>query len=63
MTVVRLLGPPHVVGAAAPPGRGRKPWALLALLLCSTGPVPRSRATVMAPLSSAPRAAVRSERR
>lgn len=60
MTVVRLLGPPHVVGAAAPPGRGRKPWALLALLLCSTGPVPRSRAIdLLFPDAADPQAALR----
>ncbi|WP_220188248.1 hypothetical protein, partial [Pseudonocardia pini] len=42
-TVVRLLGPPRVEGPGLPVPRGRKPWALLALLLTSTGPVPRGR--------------------
>lgn len=43
--VVRLLGPPRVecAGDPLPVPRGRKPWALLAILLTSTGPVPRSR--------------------
>lgn len=60
MTVVRLLGPPHLVGAAPPPGRGRKPWALLALLLCSTGPVPRSRVIdLLFPDATDPQAALR----
>lgn len=45
-TVVRLLGPPHVVrdGELLPGPRGRKPWAVLALVLAGTGPVPRCRA-------------------
>jgi DNA-binding SARP family transcriptional activator len=45
-TIVRLLGPPHVVrhGVALPRPRGRKPWALLALVLASSGRVPRCRA-------------------
>ncbi|GEC19426.1 hypothetical protein PHY01_17090 [Pseudonocardia hydrocarbonoxydans] len=60
MTVVRLLGPPHLVGSAPPPGRGRKPWALLALLLCSTGPVPRSRVIdLLFPDAADPQAALR----
>lgn len=60
MTVVRLLGPPRLDGTAAPPGRGRKPWALLALLLCSTGPVPRSRVIdLLFPDAADPQAALR----
>ncbi|RYY45990.1 MAG: hypothetical protein EON53_09735, partial [Actinomycetales bacterium] len=60
MRVIRLLGPPHVVGAPPPAGRGRKPWALLALLLCSTGPVPRSRVIDLLFADAAdPRAALR----
>ncbi len=45
-TLVRLLGPPYAMrgGEVLPRPRGRKPWALLALVLASTGPVPRSRA-------------------
>lgn len=44
--VVRLLGPPRVerVGEPLPAPRGRKPWALLALVVTSSGPVPRRRA-------------------
>lgn len=60
MTVVRLLGPPHLPGAAPAPGRGRKPWALVALLLCSTGPVPRSRVIdLLFPDAADPQAALR----
>ncbi|QJY47159.1 hypothetical protein [Pseudonocardia broussonetiae] len=60
MTVVRLLGPPHLPGAAPVPGRGRKPWALVALLLCSTGPVPRSRVIdLLFPDAADPQAALR----
>ncbi len=60
MTVVRLLGPPHVTGTALPPARGRKPWALLALLLCSAGPVPRSRVIdLLFPDAADPQAALR----
>lgn len=42
---VHLLGPPSVEvdGVAAPAPRGTKTWALLAYLLLSRGPVPRSR--------------------
>ncbi|MBP2366642.1 tetratricopeptide repeat protein [Pseudonocardia parietis] len=58
MTVVRLLGPPRTTGV--PPVRGRKPWALLALLLCATGPVPRCRAVeLLFPGSDDPAAALR----
>ncbi|MFP5071495.1 hypothetical protein ACLFMI_17765 [Pseudonocardia nantongensis] len=58
MTVVRLLGPPGVTGA--PVTRGRKPWALLALLLCSTGPVPRTRVVeLLFPDADDPGAALR----
>lgn len=63
MTVVRLLGPPRLdgaEGAGPPPGRGRKPWALLALLLCSTGPVPRGRVIdLLYPDAVDPQAALR----
>ncbi|MBN9738351.1 MULTISPECIES: hypothetical protein [unclassified Pseudonocardia] len=58
MTVVRLLGPPRASGV--PAVRGRKPWALLALLLCSTGPVPRCRAVeLLFPDTDDPAAALR----
>ncbi|MBW0117624.1 hypothetical protein [Pseudonocardia abyssalis] len=58
MTVVRLLGPPQLGGATLP--RGRKPWALVALLLCSTGPVPRSRVIdLLFPDAVDPQAALR----
>lgn len=42
---VRLLGAPHVLrdGAPAPPPRGRKVWGLLAYLVLSEQPPPRSR--------------------
>lgn len=65
MTVVRLLGPPRLDGprpgtTGPPPGRGRKPWALLALVLCSTGPVPRSRVIdLLFPDATDPQAALR----
>ncbi|WP_088316587.1 SARP family transcriptional regulator [Kineosporia sp. R_H_3] len=41
---VRLLGTPRIErdGVAAPPPRGRKAWALLAYLVLSARPVPRS---------------------
>ncbi|SDG68485.1 hypothetical protein [Pseudonocardia oroxyli] len=59
-TVVRLLGPPRVLGADLPGPRGRKPWALLALLLTSTGPVPRSRVLeLLFPDAEDPQAALR----
>lgn len=58
MTVVRLLGPPRA--GAAEPVRGRKPWALLALVLCSSGPVPRCRAVgLLFPGAEDPGAALR----
>ncbi|MEJ8279013.1 hypothetical protein [Pseudonocardia spirodelae] len=58
MTVVRLLGPPRTL--VAEPVRGRKPWALLALLLCTAGPVPRCRAVGMLfPDAEDPAAALR----
>ncbi|GAA4967762.1 hypothetical protein WHI96_06445 [Pseudonocardia tropica] len=58
MTVVRLLGPP--CASAAAPVRGRKPWALLALVLCSSGPVPRCRVVrLLFPDAEDPGAALR----
>ncbi|MGH3589084.1 MAG: hypothetical protein ACRDQ0_22480, partial [Pseudonocardia sp.] len=61
-TVVRLLGPPHAQrrGGVLPRPRGRKPWALLALVLASTGPVPRCRAQdLLFPDAEDPQAALR----
>ncbi|GAA4554196.1 hypothetical protein [Pseudonocardia xishanensis] len=59
-TVVRLLGPPRVEGPPLPVPRGRKPWALLALLLTSTGPVPRGRVLeLLFPDAEDPQAALR----
>jgi tetratricopeptide (TPR) repeat protein len=61
-TLVRLLGPPHAVrrGVPLPRPRGRKSWALLALVLTSSGPVPRSRAQEMLfPDAEDPQAALR----
>jgi DNA-binding SARP family transcriptional activator len=42
---IHLLGKPRIErdGVAADPPKGRKSWALLAYLLCSSGPVPRER--------------------
>jgi DNA-binding SARP family transcriptional activator len=58
VTVVRLLGPPRAGGVD--PVRGRKPWALLALVLCSSGPVPRCRAVgLLFPDAGDPGAALR----
>jgi tetratricopeptide (TPR) repeat protein len=60
--VVRLLGPPRVEtrGSRPPVPRGRKPWALLALLLTSTGPVPRGRVQeLLFPDAEDPQAALR----
>ncbi|GAA1848029.1 hypothetical protein GCM10009836_29620 [Pseudonocardia ailaonensis] len=59
-TIVRLLGPPRVEGPGLPAPRGRKPWALLALLLTSTGPVPRARVLeLLYPDAEDPQAALR----
>ncbi|OZM79217.1 hypothetical protein [Pseudonocardia sp. MH-G8] len=61
-TVVRLLGPPHALrcGAELPRPRGRKPWALLALVIASSGPVPRCRAqALLFPDAEDPQAALR----
>ena len=59
-TIVRLLGPPRVDGPTLPVPRGRKPWALLALLLTSTGPVPRGRVLdLLFPGAEDPQAALR----
>ena len=60
--VVRLLGPPCAerAGERLPAPRGRKPWALLALVLTSSGPVPRPRAQDLLFADAAdPRAALR----
>ncbi len=60
--VVRLLGPPHVLraGCPLPTPRGRKPWALLAVVLSSSGPVPRSRLQdLLFPDAADPQAALR----
>lgn len=60
--VVRLLGPPRVEtrGPRPPVPRGRTPWALLALLLTTTGPVPRGRVQeLLFPDAEAPQAALR----
>ncbi|MEU7817984.1 hypothetical protein [Pseudonocardia sp. NPDC049154] len=60
--VVRLLGPPRVEtrGPRPPVPRGRKPWALLALLLTTTGPVPRGRVQeLLFPDAEDPQAALR----
>jgi len=59
-TVVRVLGPPRVEGPDLPVPRGRKPWALLALLLTATGPVPRGRVLeLLFPDAEDPQAALR----
>ncbi len=44
-TRIQLLGPPsiQVDGAQVPPPRGSKSWALLAYLVLSGDPAPRSR--------------------
>lgn len=60
--VVRLLGPPRVerAGDPLPVPRGRKPWALLAIVLTSTGPVPRTRVLdLLFPDAADPQAALR----
>ncbi len=60
--VVRLLGPPRVecAGDPLPVPRGRKPWALLAIVLTSTGPVPRRRVLdLLFPDATDPQAALR----
>jgi tetratricopeptide (TPR) repeat protein len=61
-TVVRLLGPPRAErdGPPLPVPRGRKPWALLALVLTATGPVPRGRVCdLLFPDAVDPQAALR----
>ena len=61
-STVRLLGPPHVMcgGQTLAPPRGRKPWALLALVLASQGPMPRCRVRhLLFPDAEDPQAALR----
>src|SRR6266487_204815 len=46
---IHLLGKPKIErdGVRADAPKGRKPWALLAYLLCSTGAMPRERLTAL----------------